>query len=1027
MMYPGSKSPRLDEMLFRHPDAHYRGVPFWSWNCKVTEDLIDRQLDMFKEMGFGGVDIHPRGGLDTEYLGDEYMHLIRYAVDQCEKKGLFCWLYDDDRFPSGAADGIVTRDWRFRQRYMLLTETLPARCCEDRAAFDEQIAAEAEPVGYFAAAYAITLRDGYLESYRRIAKDEPLQEGEVLRYACVMLLEPEDWFEGQTYVDVMNPEAIRRFIEVTHEAYLDCVGETFGKTVPAIFTDEPRMETRSRTLTKQLPDPFSSSNVALPYTEGLREQLLAEKGLDLLDVLPELVWDLPEGRLSPVRYHYRNAASERFVSSFMDQICNWCTQHNILMTGHVLSEDTLAAQAAALGDCMRCYRKMDLPGIDVLCDYRQFIAAKQAASVAHQFGREGVISEMYGVTQWDCDFKTYKLQGDWQAALGVTVRIPHLSWMSMEGEGKRDWPASIFYQSPWWKEYPYIEDYFARLNTVLTRGVPMVDVAILHPVESLWFYFGPVSQNAQIRSRMDEDFEALVQRMLFTQTDFDFLSESLLPQQDVHCVDGQLCVGPMRYNTVIVPDMITIRASTLDLLEAFCDAGGNVVFTGRIPHLVDALPDQRAERLAERCAGSAIITQHGITVAGSNAKLIIQRRQDADCQWLFMCHAYPADEPSAQAESHLLRIPGMFHVVQYDAMTGGTHELPYWHENSSTCINWRSFGEDSLLIRLTPCENEMLQNQPAQGIAQYHTVLRMENSQSAAFSEPNMLLLDYASAQLDDNVSFPKQEILRLDNEIRRVLGFSLRNGLMKQPWAIEERETHTVVFHYDIDAACSMACSLALERPENCSLSLNGQAVSTIDTGFYVDEAIRIITLPDLQAGCNTLTVRMRYNQKTNPEAMYLLGDFAVEMRPAGESRISPRSKMITIGDLTKQGLPFYTGNVVYTFCFDVQAEGEYALRVPHFCAPLMTVSVDGRDCGRIAYAPHRAYLGKLVLGNHEVQITVYGNRHNGFGPLHNANANYVWYGQDSFRTEGDEWTDAYCVRPNGILSAVEIELIER
>ena len=91
-------------------------------------------------------------------------------------------------------------------------------------------------------------------------------------------------------------------------------------------------------------------------------------------------------------------------------------------------------------------------------------------------------SELYGVTNWDFDFRGHKLQGDWQAALGVTVRVPHLTWTSMAGEAKRDYPASISYQSPWYKEYPLVENYFARVNTALTRGVPHVKLAVIHPV-----------------------------------------------------------------------------------------------------------------------------------------------------------------------------------------------------------------------------------------------------------------------------------------------------------------------------------------------------------------------------------------------------------------------------------------------------------------------------------------------------------------------------------------------------------------
>lgn len=110
MIFDIKNTNELSEEDFRNPSSVYRGLPFWSWNCKVTKKLIDKQLVIFKEMGFGGVVIHPRTGLDTEYLGDEYFELTKYASLKCGEMGLYCWLYDDDRFPSGAAGGIVTRE-----------------------------------------------------------------------------------------------------------------------------------------------------------------------------------------------------------------------------------------------------------------------------------------------------------------------------------------------------------------------------------------------------------------------------------------------------------------------------------------------------------------------------------------------------------------------------------------------------------------------------------------------------------------------------------------------------------------------------------------------------------------------------------------------------------------------------------------------------------------------------------------------------------------------------------------------------
>lgn len=150
----------------------------------------------------------------------------------------------------------------------------------------------------------------------------------------------------------------------------------------------------------------------------------------------------------------------------------------------MMNEWTLYSQTMAVGEVMRPMKYFTLPGMDMLCDRRELSTAKQVQSIARQMGREGVMSEIYGVTGWNFDFRNHKLAGDWQAALGVTVRVPHLSRVSMEGEAKRDYPASIGYQSPWYQEYSYIEDHFARLNTAMTRGKPKVAVGIIHPIES---------------------------------------------------------------------------------------------------------------------------------------------------------------------------------------------------------------------------------------------------------------------------------------------------------------------------------------------------------------------------------------------------------------------------------------------------------------------------------------------------------------------------------------------------------------
>ena len=70
MLYEKSHSKELDMDLFKNPTSEYRGAPFWAWNCKLEKDELLRQIEILKEMGFGGYHMHVRSGMATEYLSE---------------------------------------------------------------------------------------------------------------------------------------------------------------------------------------------------------------------------------------------------------------------------------------------------------------------------------------------------------------------------------------------------------------------------------------------------------------------------------------------------------------------------------------------------------------------------------------------------------------------------------------------------------------------------------------------------------------------------------------------------------------------------------------------------------------------------------------------------------------------------------------------------------------------------------------------------------------------------------------------
>lgn len=121
MYYPKSKDKELSDELFKHPTSEYRATPFWAWNCKLEPKELCRQIEIFKKMGFGGFYMHSRDGLDTAYLGDEFMEVVKRCADKAKDENMLACLYDEDRYSSGFAGGLLTKNRRYSERQLLFT------------------------------------------------------------------------------------------------------------------------------------------------------------------------------------------------------------------------------------------------------------------------------------------------------------------------------------------------------------------------------------------------------------------------------------------------------------------------------------------------------------------------------------------------------------------------------------------------------------------------------------------------------------------------------------------------------------------------------------------------------------------------------------------------------------------------------------------------------------------------------------------------------------------------------------------
>ncbi|MBQ9761185.1 MAG: hypothetical protein IJW16_07535 [Clostridia bacterium] len=1028
MLYPKNKSKKLNRSLFQNPTSEYRGTPFWAWNDKLERDELIRQIGELKEMGFGGFHMHSRAGLAPTYLSEDFMDLISACNEEAKKQKMLAWLYDEDRWPSGAAGGYVTKDPKKRQKKIVMTRNQMENATDPVTGHNE-----GRP--YLLAAYDVSLNeDGTLASYRTVkAEDEVLG---TRYYAYVVSHAPTGWYNGQSYADTLDPETMQEFIRVTYETYKKKVGHDFGGSIPAIFTDEPQFRKM-----KTLPFANSDSDVEFAWTHTFPETFKAAYGIDIVEKLPEIVWDLPNGEPSRVRYLYQDHSCERFTEAFADQCGKWCEENGIALTGHMMEEPTLKSQSDMLGEAMRAYRGFGIPGIDMLVNRVELSTAKQCQSTVHQYGREAMLSELYGVTGWDFDFRGHKFQGDWQAALGVSVRVPHLSWVSMRGSAKRDYPASIHYQSAWYREYPYVEDHFARLNTVLTRGKPDVKVGVIHPIESYWLHNGPKGNNADVCRQLEFNFKNTIEWMLFGTVDFDFISESLLPDQHKAGKGAKLTVGEMKYDAIVLPGMETIRQSTLDILMAFQRRGGKVIVMGSLPTLIDAkkatLPKAFLNKIVSVPFSStallgALESERDVCIVESSGKssenLIYNMRIDGKDKWLFIAHA---KEPMTVEDYTIadykptditITLRGEFDVEYYDTLTGKISPVCVKRANGKTVIDRRIYPSDSLLFRLAPvsntaqtvCATDAQKRTPA-------AVIDCKEKVSIKRSEPNVYILDMAEWSLDGKEFEPTEEILRIDSKLRAEYGYPKADGKDVQPWCIpQEVIEHFPVLRFTVESEIEIACKLAYETAEE--VILNGEQVEITRNGYFTDRHIYTMPLPKLKKGKNELVIRVPIGKRTSIENFFLLGEFGVRVE-GSKATVTKAPSMIPFGDLTRYGFPFYGANVTYSIPVELEKDSDLVIKASHYRGALLRVSVDNRSSEPLVYAPYRVKVTGVKAGKHKINVTLFGSRINCFGTVHRCN-NKTYQDPSQWYTKDEEFAYEYQLTPMGLMKSPMIEV---
>lgn len=979
---------RFDQAAFRTPANTYRSVPFYSLNDDLDAAELDRQLHRFKEGGFGGTFLHSRIGLLTEYLSEKWFQIMAAGVKSSQQLGIDAWFYDEDKWPSGFAGGIVPlKDPAFQARSLVRVK-------------------KGQPVN---------------------APDTVLFEDAEFKYVCHVNPLGDAWFNGTSWVDLMNPDMVKAFIDCSYVPY----AQKFGgqQHVLGIFTDEPQIS----------PRPKIAHEGVVSFSPVIPAAFKARTGYDLAPNLPSLFAEA--GPWRKVRLDYYRTVAACFEKAFSKQIGDYCAANRLIWTGHYNGEDSPTVNMLNEGGLMQQLRHMQMPGIDALgLRYNSLHCGKVMTSVANQYGQPRRLSELFGISGHNMTFEDRMWITSWHTLMGVNFMCPHLSLYSMKGERKRDYPPTISYQQPYWRYNTLFEDYSARLCYFATVGQTTAEICVISPIESDYI------EHAQKRSgKRDAALNGLLNALMRTHRNCDLGDEQIISEIG-KARDGRFQIGKMAYRVVVLPPLLTIRASTLALLKEFAAQGGTVMIAGEYPKFVDGVED--AARLSALKSYALVVNGDGwldalnkksppvFTIAGDKNEEI----------WTHLRSVKNGTAIQLSNTSRRQSRQVSLRLSDRDA------PVALWNPINGECLRLAADADGSYAIGFAPAQTWIVTLGRVSSSARFDgayrlpgrrkDIVKLDGTWQGKRVDPNAITLDYARCSKDNGATWSEPE---------PVL-------------AIYDRFAHSKPYKgklqlkFELDIAdVPTACKLVVEQPKMyTSIMVNGKRVAFDKDDFYTCFTFRAHPVADLLKGGRnevilaldyvsaiptSLDARARYG--TEIESVYLIGDFAVKPAPADqpltttyrnqEGSLVPKPihsfKRFTItreartfrGDLVPQGYPFYAGEFQLDGTFElgaVEAGKKYLLSFPSFEAVVINVTVNGRGCPPLVASPWETDVtAALKPGRNEVRVSLTNSLRNLMGPHHHKGGEHTAVGPATFRANRDwpnrepgeaDWYDA-------------------
>ena len=956
---------------FQNPTKDFRPAPLWVWNTEIKPENVEHSLHELKDKGFGGVFVHPRPGLITEFLSEQWMDGYRKTIDVAKQLDMNVWIYDENSYPSGFAGGLVPEQMpeSYNQGGGLTADRL-RQLPDDISKYDVIVLAEGDStkdITTQVADYKGVDGDYYL--YRRTYWGK------------------SDWYANQSYVDLLSKGVTEKFIEIALDVYTSRFKKEMGHTLKGIFSDEPEIPAPGR---------------GIRWTPDLFERFEKTFGYSLKEVLP--LTHEPIGEYQKVRHDYYEMLHELFVERWAKPMYEYCEKQGVDWTGHYWEHNWPNVNGVVDNMAMAAYQQ--IPGIDMLfrsfneesptAQFGNVRSVKEVSSIANQLGRSRVLSETYGGAGWGITFKEMKRLADWQFVLGVNLVNHHLSPLSISGVRKQDYPPMFSEVAPWWESYRPMNDYNARASYLLSQGEQINDIVVLEPTTSIWLHNRTCAGVPAISMEIGKEFQALVTAMTKAMVEYDLGCEDVIDDWG-SVKKGKFIIGNRAYSSVVIaPKTLNLEQKTFDLLQEFARQGGKIYASGAPTYLEGARnPEVEAffqsahitplpadpKEAASQLEASRVIR----FTTNESGNLYHYRRQLSTDTHILMVANVSLDSPNRGA----FEIKGK-QVYCFDAMTGKVWDYPVQAMGDNVKVEFELEPAGSRFFYISDrkeADEPLFQTQ-------YATYREIQADTHIKRIKDNVLNVCYLDLTCGDSTY---KDIYFMEANYKPYQ----HAGYTKNPWhhAIQYKRTivdhqperndgFKAVYQFEMDPSVTDHNSfrIVLEMGHLYTVQVNGTVMKP--SGEYLFEPNQMVydVSNCLQTGNNTVEVLLgTYHPLAEIYSMFVLGNFDLKANTKGEWVITKAAEYKELKPWKEMGAPFYPWAYSYGKQFNKEKGKRYLVKADTWKGITAQVVVNGRKAGLIIGEPWTIEITDyLQEGSNQVELQVIGSLDNLIGPHH-------------------------------------------